>query len=347
MKGCGITTESAIILGEEIVGVARELNLVFSVSLETHKLKIIGKIPTENDKAERLISHIVPDRDRLLFIPLNAKKIWVCNRLFKEWKSVDLPDEIEETEALKLGKAFVYKESLYIIGHMIAAVLKYKLDDFSIEKVWLPSKEYRLHKTADCFAMFRYCKKDNILYIASSIYNHVIELNIDNWDYKTHVVGDADDRFSGVLWDGNYYWLPSRKGTGLTRWDGKDKWSRIDSVRTNKDIVNFIGAEMIDDQAVFAGYIGGKTIRQDKYGERLVASDDQYTQFFRDENGVLMMCTKKGEMGYYGDMSHDCFMPIVDDAENNNITDIMWRDDCLMFEKNVFGLEAFMSCILR
>jgi len=64
----------------------------------------------------------------------------------------------------------------------------------------------------------------NILYLASSRINAVLEFNVDTGESVIHKVGQKDYRYQAICFDGENYWLTPRRQTNtpMIKWNPKD-----------------------------------------------------------------------------------------------------------------------------
>lgn len=296
MIGAKLDTESVLFIGDSIIAVAREINLIYKVNIKTRELKIVGTIPEESKYTDRLCSKVIAYKDRYIFIPLNAKKIWFCDKEFQEWEGISMPKSEYENLSLKFSNAFIYKEVLIMIGHFFPGIMYINLLDNSTRALLEPYKELMRYqeKIKDCFTMFRYQRIDNLLYIVSSVSNHVIKWDLDKDSYESFCVGSEENRYSGILWDGNCFWLSPRMNTSIVRWD-KDICKEISMPQELQEIKHyFIGIEQQGKKIILPGCELGKTVVLSDSGIEAV-SDKQYMQYIKDELGNRIMFSSSGK----------------------------------------------------
>ncbi len=120
-------------------------------------------------------------------------------------------------------QAIQYKDSLFFIGGHYPAILKMNLP--SCKLIYLKKAFLNYEKRGESGELYfrgDFVCKDNILYLASGMDNTVLIYHLDTQTYRWVEVGKKENRYSGIMWDGNNYWLSPRKNTSIVKWNGND-----------------------------------------------------------------------------------------------------------------------------
>lgn len=291
-----LTSESVLADKNKIIGVCRDVNLIYKTNFETGKTELIGKIPEESRWTNRVCRKILFYNNMYIFVPMNAKKIWIFDVSTSIWKGIELPTKKYQDIPLKFGNAFIYKNSVIMIGHFFPGIISLNLKNFSINEYFSPYEKLKnLQKQEhDCFTMFRYEIKDNMLYLASSISNQIIIINLDTFDYKLKSVGSEKCKFSGILWDGEKFWISPRKNTDIIIWN-EEKFKTLKLTDTFfEEKPYFWGIERFENKIVLPGCEGGKTliIHNEKIKKIL---EKEYNQYELNEKKELVSCLVTGK----------------------------------------------------
>ena len=225
MKTSVLLSEDCIKIGDELCCISKDANIIYTINLIDKNVNLLGCIPEENIYAQRLGAKIVCWNDKLIFIPLNAEKIWIWNLKSKEWINFELKKYKSNSGNLKMFQGIVFNDKLYMIGHNYPAIICLDLINNNISYIEEPFD--RLHEKKrylkDCYFICEYVQKDQYIYIASSVENLVLKFDLDSNNFWWIEVGDEKNRYSGIAWDGENFWLAPRENTPIIKWNGKEE----------------------------------------------------------------------------------------------------------------------------
>lgn len=220
-----LQTECIARKGNKVFFSSISRNIVYKCDLHTGKTSIIGIVPGEDYFSKRLFGGIEVWKESLYFIPLNAKKLWIYNTELKKWNSIDIRNADKSNNELKFFASCIYKNKLYMFGFRYPAIIIIDLetecvvyDEDSLKKVTVCSQ-----KKHDGIFRTNYVKKSNYIYLASCVSNQVFKYNLEEYKGRWYDIGESSDRFSGIVFDGEYYWLSPRMNSKVIKWDGKCK----------------------------------------------------------------------------------------------------------------------------
>lgn len=109
-----LCSECAIDDGERIVFFSSEMNLIFSVDKETKVITLLGNVPKECFGGKHLFSDIHKWQNKWIFIPFNAKSIWICSSDFQCWEELTLSNN---EVVMKFFKSFLCDEKVILLNH--------------------------------------------------------------------------------------------------------------------------------------------------------------------------------------------------------------------------------------
>lgn len=211
----------AIKIGNYLFLFANYFNMLFSINLSNGEMDFLGGIPEEHIFSKGLTCKLVYIRERIIVVPLLAKKIWIYSLKNGEWKSI----EVEECKVYGRGTYFrqtiQHKGSLFFIGGHYPAILKMDFPSCKLTYLKEPFLRYtELEESGELYFRGDFVYKKGMVYLASGRDNTVLMYHLDTREYKWIEVGKKGNQYSGIMWDGNYYWLSPRKNTPIVKWDG-------------------------------------------------------------------------------------------------------------------------------
>lgn len=224
MKLYDLCAENCLIYEDKAVFVAKQLNMIYMLDLTTREVKIVGSIPGEDFFGERLIGDIKYWNNQVIFVPLNAKKIWIYCLECSEWQGVTFEQNLSPDCNYKFMGSYLYEDQLYMFGFGYPGIGILNLNDHSIKFIDVTVGENEQLKTASdgCFWGMNYVIKDSKIYLASLRSNMVMKFNVETLKKEWISVGSSSNRYIGMDWDGQYFWLAPRTNGNIVKWDGEN-----------------------------------------------------------------------------------------------------------------------------
>ena len=134
-KGKYISISSDVVIDGEYMWLSSiNYNAVLKIEIKTGILVERYTFP-ESFKKEMCISMVKVDHE-IYFAPYNAEKFWRLSIAKKEFEEIptDLSAE-EKREKHKFSRVLSYGRTVFLFGQKIRRILKYDIDDKSIEKI--------------------------------------------------------------------------------------------------------------------------------------------------------------------------------------------------------------------
>ena len=282
-----IITENCITVDGKLIFIARDMNLVCSLNLETKETEIIGSIPQEYLFDYRLGAKIVSWQKKLIFIPLNADKIWIYCTRTKAWEGIELENRSEAEMSCKIFQATLYKDILYMFAYSYQSIIKIDLKDKKVtyfDEIFVYLKN-KFGTSGMCYFHCDYAQKNSNIYLASCHANLVLKFDVATENYEWIEVGSKENKYSGIVWDGEYFWLVPRQSTAVVRWDGKDDVEEYDLPKEIKEMQGlFLGGVVLDNQIVFPGNKNKKTL--------ILSKEDEMKMYFIKKSMITLLLDK-------------------------------------------------------
>ena len=218
-----LTAEDCVCVGNILYFVSMEMNLVFSLRISDGEISIVDSIPDEFINSKRLGAKIVAWDNNLYLAPMNAKKIWKYDIQNKNWKGYELKRKRGLNDMCLMFQAVIHNNKIFFIGCNYPAITVLDLVSDTIEYIEGPYDEYRDLEYIENDVFFRTdcVMKNGFLYVASCLANSVLKLNLNSYEYEYIRIGDSNLRFSGIDYDGEFFYIAPRKKGPLIKWDGE------------------------------------------------------------------------------------------------------------------------------
>jgi hypothetical protein len=211
-------------VNEDLWFVSCHYNALCKMDINTGSVEIVGSIPSENMNEERLYHDVIEMNDKLYFAPHRAKDL----------VEYDLKKEIFRKIALKrppypekslFTRMVRYKEYLYLLPTYYSSVVRYDTINGTFKYYTDLLNDIRGEydgdiKEAPEFMNAMYIE-DNLLLLASSRSNAIIEFNMETEKFVIHKVGKESNTYYRMEYDGYDYWLIPHDSKSIVRWNRK------------------------------------------------------------------------------------------------------------------------------
>lgn len=293
-----LIAEDCIQIDGKLLFVARDVNVIFSLDLKNGEIKLMDSIPEEDFFSNRLSAKIVRWKQQLLFVPFNAKKIWIYHQDTREWNGLLLKLVDNKDIPLKMFQAIPYQNKIFLVGSNYPAIVCVDMETEMLtyfDRVY-DCLEDRRKDLGDCYVRCDYVQINDCFYMASALANKVLKFDMSNCQYLWAEVGNDTNRYSGIVWDGSNFWLAPRQNTAIVKWDGEREVAEYPLPSGfEKECIHFLGAVYDGIQIIMPGMEGSKTIRfTEKYAEIPTVWSEQYSFYKRINDNYIVSQTVNG-----------------------------------------------------
>lgn len=242
------------LVGDKIYFVSREVNLIYTLNLNTYEIEIMENMPEEIFLHEDLYGNIVYSYGKLILVPLCAEKIWIYDFEVKRWAAVEFQSN-ERNIQYKFFGAAAYRNYVYMFGHYYPGIIRLDVNTNSLKRIELPvGVNGHSYENKDGYFNWDYVIKDKWLYTPMIQSNRVLKLDLDTENYELIALGNSNNQYAGIAWDGRYFWFPPRGNGVYVKWDGGKE---IMEYRLPKGFEEsqyyFSGCYLSEHKLVFAG----------------------------------------------------------------------------------------------
>lgn len=205
---------------EGLLYVANEVNAIIRVDKHTGEKRILGKIPEESVLERCLVSRIFQCKNKIIFVPMNAAKIWIYYPEDDAWEGVALRNA---STMRKFSQAVLYKDKLYLINYGYPGFVCMDLSTNSLQCICGIAEELEEISQGKKERYFwkGHVQRGTKLYIPSYKSDHLLELDMETQAFRWIAIEADISGYSGIVWDGKTFWLSSKSGGVLVLWDGE------------------------------------------------------------------------------------------------------------------------------
>lgn len=202
-------------------------NMLFYYDLAKRKAFLVCHIDEESEYGFRLFSKIIEYRGILYLIPLNTVNFYAYDIGRQKLLHIDL-DGID-IAALNRGKASSCLDAHLYNGRIYMPLLY----SFQMIEYDCGTGRAEYYDISCCGKVDEYISRpDGDVYrksmlLGSKIYmplrngNAVVVFNLVNRQSEVYEVGNMNFTYTGICFDGEYFWLAPEHARGMVRWDGQ------------------------------------------------------------------------------------------------------------------------------
>lgn len=274
-----------------------DLNLLYSIDIETGTYNLIGSIPQKNFFENKLVSSIVQWNRSIYLIPLQEGNVWSYSIDTGDWSEIEIKSFNYIGKNTYFRNAVVYNDKLFAFGGYYPAIVKIDLRTLNVEYDYV-SFNYKENKKHDVFFRAVPVQKEDIIYLPSANDNYILKYSLSSGEYEWIKFGKNGDTFSGIECDGEDYWLSPRQ-------NNKD----IIKISNNKEIRYSLPKELDNKNSIYIGMCKTNDgyVIPSRYGDNgtivLKSNDnyeitDNYFMYFKKKNGEIFSQNKDGHIVY-------------------------------------------------
>lgn len=208
-------------INNELWFAGRNYNGLYSIDLDTNKMKRLGTFPTESLTMTFLFARTFKYDNQVIFIPACAKAINIYDRKTQEFQLVDIPYKtIDSDRLIKFVDAVQYNDNLFLIGYHYPGIIKYSLKNSTLEIIddFLDQLYIKNGKNISLFGT-KAAIKENFIYIPCSSTNAIMKFDMNSNEYKIIHLGDSANQYIRIEYVKSLFFLVSRNNGTLLIWD--------------------------------------------------------------------------------------------------------------------------------
>lgn len=306
--------EDFVPYGDKLLFVARDANAVCSLDIGSQTVDFLDMLPEGGFTKYRLSSKISVWRNKLIFAPLRAEKIWIYDIEARAWHGIEIRQTQMKYMTDKFFQLLEYKDKLFMIGSNYPSIIC--MDAESEKLVYYDGVFDELKKlkdqNRDCFVRCDYVQMGSVFYMAACCSNKVLRFDMESCEYSWLSVGGEGNRYSGIAWDGEKFWLSPRLYSPVVIWDGGNNWKELSLGNAyNGGKYSFLGITALAGRMIMPGMQCEHTLIIDAKEHGSVQSEkEQYTFLKRYDDETLLGQRLNGELVLLDQNGgRRCFLP--------------------------------------
>ncbi len=217
--------EAAVVVGNTIWASAYDFNGLLKICRDTGKMELVARFPNEALLQERLFDDVVYVDGKLVFVPMTAKSITIYNIEDNTFKLI--PIEKNKiggkvfNDKYKFCRAVEKDKNVYLIGCTYAGIIKINLLSYEVvyQTEWIEEIVERVGNTNGSYFRSICIKSNEEIWLACNGCNILVQILLENMQFRYYEVGDKENCFSDIVYDGELFWISSKNGNGLLAWN--------------------------------------------------------------------------------------------------------------------------------
>lgn len=220
--------------GQYLWAPASNFNELFRVDKQTMIAEYMGSFAEEN--AQHLYLDVIEHESKLYFAPFNADYIGIYDKTKHVFEKLPLQHKerlnwIRSDSNRYFIRVIPYKRYLYFVAYTYPAIVRY--DTESGEMVycsdWLSHVERAAKRSPHWPNWNQALDFEGLMHYATVVgseivlnlfvSNELMFFDMDNLNYRFYKIGNPDERYFGVCYDGEHYWMAARTGNYIVKWN--------------------------------------------------------------------------------------------------------------------------------
>jgi len=238
--------------GKYIWFIANEYNALCKMSIDTAETIVVAEIPEESVKNSFGNYYGIKKIDNSIYlIPRNSSAITIYNIKRNEFEKIFLFND----DVNKFQQVVFFNECLYLFPMYYEGIIQYNIytKECIYHTEWIEHLEKFVESEDSLESFFQkgVLVEGEVVLLASSKANVVMEFNMTTGDYNLFEVGKSGDKFFEIESDGEYYWLLPYKGNKIIAWDKKNNiWNEYDLPIEGKVVVPYVSITKYMDNLI-------------------------------------------------------------------------------------------------
>lgn len=301
MSKCLIDFNDAVIWQNKVWFFSNDFNGLYSIDLSNQEIEFRGQVPFEPQSEQHLYSSLVIWENKIYLIPSIARRMAVYDMVTGNFEPLDLLDV--NKHQLFYGNC-LYGNNLFLFHFYDKTILKINLKskEITVLDEWVDKISPYLFKNSGAnFTYFRkqlVCRKGKI-YIPFCYANAVLEIDCENLQSDIHIIGTAEQGYSGICEDGEDLWMaPKQRNGAVVRWNPKTGHKDIFQCKDDSSSLAYIGIAKEHGQIFLYSAVelpqfphnSSFEIKPDRY--RFVSVSDQYVLALDIDKNALIIYDK-------------------------------------------------------
>lgn len=209
----------AVNVKNEIWFSAINTNGLYKMNEITKKIQFVCFFPDANIEGIFLHSKVFHYKDKLIFVPFQAKSISIFDLKTKEMVSIKIPDDLSYTDYSLFYTAIQDKNIIYMIPCRCEQMIKFNVQNNEIEliDVILNDKNHKWNREFPFVVKGAY-KRNNFIYFGSYISNFIEKFDLESGQVVYYDISTDIGGISHMVCVDHVFWLIGNNGK-VSQWN--------------------------------------------------------------------------------------------------------------------------------
>lgn len=258
--GMKLKAYNCAIQDSKIYFVNYNMNMVYYWDLAEQKMHILDASPEEDIFKEGLFGNIICTHNKLVLVPLNASKIWMYDLNEKKWTGVNIPSNKSSKHNNFFG-GMLNGEWIYLFGYNYRGILKVNTCTCETKDICIDESIWQNDYIKNGFLNWNYVISNNCLLTPTLCDNKVLRLDLETDEIQYMPIGNKNNTYVGIVWDGEKYWLAPREGRRYVVWDGDKSEKEFEIPKSiNCEGQYFGGVYEVSGKILFTSFAGSSLL---------------------------------------------------------------------------------------
>jgi len=205
--------------------VDENINALFKIPKNTLVPEYMGTFPSEKPIGASLVRQAVILDDIIYFAPLNAEHILAFSKKSGDFFHIPFKSALQkENSAMNYSGAVAYGKYVYFTPFRQANIMRLDTETHEIQffTEWLKLFSTSAESMPDVYSLMPLPMGEDSFLLPMCFTNAVLEFNMKTNSSVLHQVGDKENAYSGICYDGEQYWLTPRHNTAIVKWNPRN-----------------------------------------------------------------------------------------------------------------------------
>ena len=342
--------EDCVKVKNDLYFIAKNINIIYRINIETSEFEIVDSLydaPTELLSAG---ASILEYDGKLYFPPMSARWLSYYDLASKEWNTIEI-ETIDNCYWGRFFNAVIYYKTIHLIGSHYPAIVSINLETTEIKTSALhlyESLKKNKEMFDDCYIRKDFAIVGEKLYAASCVSNQVLIYDLKTQKACLETVGDSYMRFSGIVFDGENFWLTARRYMEFYRWDVKTSIFETFKISNIADEDFYVGGVVFDGKnLILKGMYNQNSYIVNPFAEDVQSTVKEiYESYVFVKNyGDVDYCMTSD--GFLEEREIEDFGKVIKridvNIEDSRIFDYVEKKDGILHESQTLSLNAFIN----
>lgn len=192
-------------------------HILFKLNLENGIVEKVTEFPGIRDHVETCYYGIKKIQNKIVLIPYNAEDIYIYD--IDKQQAIKIVLLFSQDGGMRFNEAIEYKNKLFLIPGSYPAIVSIDMQSQEVCEFKEPIKPFVLNSKDVSLFSWAYLKKEQYLYLASSVDSKILIFNMENNKFVVKRIGNYPYGYGHMVYDGEYFWLSAYKANYIVRWD--------------------------------------------------------------------------------------------------------------------------------